>query len=132
MFSIKTQILSSIIFYSILIFKNQTIRKSKLIIAVPKTSHKDQHVLLPLISVRSPLPLMEVFTEYKIEQMMISLKDEGLKKHLVISTECYNRNRPHNGVLRFSSNHCTTIFGRKQMNPELRKSNCLKAQKRYN
>lgn len=30
-------------------------------------------MLLPLISVRIPLPLMEVFTVYKIEQMITSL-----------------------------------------------------------
>lgn len=67
-------------------------------------------MLLPLISVRIPLPLMEVFTVYKTEQMITSLTDEGLKQHLVISTEWYNMNRAHNRALRFSWNIIVLLF----------------------
>lgn len=42
--------------------------------------------------------------------MIVSLKDEGLKKHLVISTEWYNMNRPYNGALRFSWNIIVLLF----------------------
>lgn len=53
---------------------------------------------------------MEVFTAYKIEQMITSLKDEGLKKHLVISTEWCNVNKAYNGTLRFSWNIIVLLF----------------------
>lgn len=38
------------------------------------------NVFLALISVSSLLPLMELFTIYKIEQKTTTLEDEGLKK----------------------------------------------------